>query len=776
MEEHANLTAECKKANQKVWICSLAAVVIAWTIGGCSADKTESKSTTVAFEDRLAGFEDAVKKKDFARADDEVGQLLEQAQHFGARDLRLIIALNRAAEYKRSRGEMARCRVLFERAVALSKEKLEKVIESKGAVPRPFGEEAAKSLVGLADLYAEKGQFRAAKSLYSRAIALEDRLGVDKSNPASACAHMERLMRKEISETEVLEKAWNKKTQAERPAVSGSRRTEFKNRVYAASRKADLKGFAVAEPELLALLKEAEHTFGPREEEHRVALNCLLANYMVARKYDKARVLLEQNIEKFSHVTIDSLNGDDPDAIFDGAILADDLISLAECFRGLKLYPQSVATAERAFKIIRKLHKPNDINHGRVYEELALTKEAQQLYEEALPYRAKQLAILEAKFPGNRSCFTCAHRFAKDLEAARHFDEATKVFAKCIQGFRYAKGDSMLLADSYNGYGNCSSELGRLDEAKAAFEKALEIVGRQNDPNPVLSTLRLFAKSEKKRANYPVLLRIYDQEECVLLKSSLPGKYSALAGVLHGRAEILAEQGQTAKCEEAIRRAIAYKKKDGGEKSVALAGLLNMLASNHSGRGQYAEAEKLQKQALKMCEEASPFRSDALASTHLQLAGTLIASKKLDEAREHILQAKALTKNDNDDRARGAYQQAGLTLVRLDLLKGDKAEARAELKKVLDALNTPAFSDLSVHGPLFLNAADHLQALGALQEAEPLYKKLYFYYKAHDDRVDSLRLMLLKHYASLLAVGNRQEEKAKIDAEYDRCQKILKTI
>lgn len=180
--------------------------------------------------------------------------------------------------------------------------------------------------------------------------------------------------------------------------------------------------------------------------------------------------------------------------------------------------------------------------------------------------------------------------------------------------------------------GDCLMILGRLEEAAAAYEKALELDKKRGDLRDIaagkfqLGTVRMLQKK------YAEALQIYEEARDIFENLGEPG---TVATAWHQIGMVHNEAGQYDRAEQAYRQSLAIevaRKNRAGEASS-----LNELGNLYDEMGRLEEAVIFYRQAADIYVELQDMATEGRARNNL--ANTLIKLQRYDEARSELLRA-----------------------------------------------------------------------------------------------------------------------------------------
>ena len=262
----------------------------------------------------------------------------------------------------------------------------------------------------------------------------------------------------------------------------------------------------------------------------------------------------------------------------------------------------------------------------------------QAAYQAAQQLLERSLAAGEAAYPGASYNVAMAHfNLGRVLRMGGAAEAALAPLSK-------AQGRFQVLADAGNinsaimasaaiiDTADCLTDLGRLDEAAAAYQEAIGRAEKLDNRRQVsvgkaqLGTVRLLQK------RYQEALTAYTEARLSFESLGEPG---SVAATWHQTGRVHRDAGQFEQAESAYRQSLAIKVREknlAGEAS-SLAELGNLYAQ----MGRLEEAAKCARQATDIDVRLQDQRNEGLG--HNNLAATLIRLKRYDEARRELLRA-----------------------------------------------------------------------------------------------------------------------------------------
>jgi tetratricopeptide (TPR) repeat protein len=207
-------------------------------------------------------------------------------------------------------------------------------------------------------------------------------------------------------------------------------------------------------------------------------------------------------------------------------------------------------------------------------------------------------------------------------EARQRFENVEAALPGC--------GAARMASVSITGTGDCLQALGRLDEAAAAYERAIHLAEAQQDRRQVAVGKGQLGSVRLLQRRYTDALAAYEDARRTF--ESL-GEPSTVASVWHQIGIVHQKAGQPQAAEDAYRRSLNIKVQLGN--TAGQATTLNQLGNLYDQLGRLEEAATFYRQA------ADRFKDDRANEgfTRNNLANTLRKLRRLDDARQEIERA-----------------------------------------------------------------------------------------------------------------------------------------
>jgi tetratricopeptide (TPR) repeat protein len=267
---------------------------------------------------------------------------------------------------------------------------------------------------------------------------------------------------------------------------------------------------------------------------------------------------------------------------------------------------------------------------GRLREALGA---AQQLLERAR-------AAGEQAYPGADYDLAMAHfTLARVLNTAGGSDQALPLLDEALRRFeaitkdRPGKGAGRMASASIEEQGDCLLDLGRLDEAAAAYEEGIRRGEQLGDDRGVAVGKGQLGSVRLEQRRYPEALAAYADARERFTRLDEPG---SVAVIWHQTGMVYQEAGQPEAAEDAYRKSLAIKLRLGDV--AGQASTLNQLGNlYHDVLDRPEEAVAFYRQAVDKSVESGDIAREGLSRNNL--ADTLRKLRRFDEARQEIRRA-----------------------------------------------------------------------------------------------------------------------------------------
>ncbi len=180
--------------------------------------------------------------------------------------------------------------------------------------------------------------------------------------------------------------------------------------------------------------------------------------------------------------------------------------------------------------------------------------------------------------------------------------------------------------------GDCLMNLGRLDEAAAAYEQAIELDEARHDQRDVATGKGQLGTVRMLQGRHAEALAAWDEARQIFETLGEPG---SVAVAWHQIGRVHQEAGQLQAAEQAYQRSLAMKVQLGNKPGQA--STLNQLGNLASRMGRREEAVRFYRDAATIYREVGDGRNEGFACNNM--ANQLVKLQRWDEARKEVLRA-----------------------------------------------------------------------------------------------------------------------------------------
>ncbi len=272
---------------------------------------------------------------------------------------------------------------------------------------------------------------------------------------------------------------------------------------------------------------------------------------------------------------------------------------------------------------VERLLESGNLSHA-LQQAQQLLEKTQQAGEQAYPGAAYDCAFAfillgrVLRFGG-----AAGEALAPLVEAQRRFEKLAE------QGSKNAAGMASITLSEQ---GECLSNLGRLDEATAAYENCLEIPGQIDDARSVAIGKFQLGTVRYRQKKYQEALEIY---QSVLKQFEALGEPNSVAGAWHHIGMVYQSSDNFDASEHAYRQALAIQVQQKNQSAEALS--LIQLGNLYSRIGRLEEAVAFYKQSAEIYLKIQDQPKEGISRNNL--ADKLIKLKCYAEARQEIQRA-----------------------------------------------------------------------------------------------------------------------------------------
>lgn len=330
--------------------------------------------------------------------------------------------------------------------------------------------------------------------------------------------------------------------------------------------------------------------------------------------------------------------------------LAATLHNLGISYRGLARWQEAESHHRRSIEVIERTGGPRHPALvsafsflGLLYVELYRANEAEPLFVRALKLGSEVFGQNHPNLVPGLTGLTIVRRLRGDLAAARQ---------SAVRALRIAEGahgpESLVVANTLHELGRLDFEAGRLRDASASWQRALEIVQKTRAPanrDILVAIVQLadIARLERRYAN---------AEEMYLRAqrgAEQAGAGDLLGFCLHHLACLYADRDQHDRAELLLRRSLSTTEKEFGARNVEWGMCATNLARSLLALKKPVEAEEWARSAVAAFEQANGVRHPFFLQTLEAHARILRTLKRKDEARQVSNRAQSLAASGERD-------------------------------------------------------------------------------------------------------------------------------
>ena len=629
--------------------------------------------------------------------------------------------------------------------------------------------EARKALLRWADDYLEIGHFDSARTLYTKAQILEQRSD-ETVNPAdSADYRLKKLDERVRGETQAIEHDDLLADKTDPRYHARMQRTKERkqlmqkmhNLILEIARKPNKE----AADKMLVVLEQILTKFGVREGEYRAALSNTVEHAFSCGNREKALSLLKEDIAKFDHIKQADIDRADPTTIEDAHFLITDLSQLA-CFM-IRTGDAKAAgdLSARGLELAERVKFHSSAVYADLFKAASWSREYLQKFDEAIPLRRRQIAILkQIKLTDNYAPFANARLdLGRDLTVVGKAEEGIKHIDYAIAWFRAKSPDQPVMAYAYTAKADALRHLGDLSGARESMLHALPLWEKYGNLEQKYGAykglgkiLRLLNKGEESRR---MALKALDH--CRRLpagqqRTEIPDCYLELALTD-------TDAGEDKRAYEHLSKAYEAQVKARGENDFNAAGMLNFLAMLQGRMGNNAESEKLRLRAVEACRKSKETPRTPVASTLLQLANFYHTTGHPDKAEKPYREVLAMGVSADEPHAIHYERMARVQLAQILTPKNKNEATKLKDQAIakLPSANGIAANDASYYsvlGDVCLNLSDFENGLKCYDEALKIARSC-------KPPLTDLQVAVLTHKRDIYKVTKRNDLMQKAEAE-----------
>jgi serine/threonine-protein kinase len=283
--------------------------------------------------------------------------------------------------------------------------------------------------------------------------------------------------------------------------------------------------------------------------------------------------------------------------------------------------------------------------------------------------------------------------------------------------------DDLIRANASNSQGIILTELGRYEEARQKYERALALREKVLGPEHPLMTppLNNLANILGDMGRYEEALRMHERVLSIREKALGP-QHPDLASVLGNMGNALSTLGRYEEALKRHERALAIREQALGADHPLVANTLTNLGDTLRILGRYAEAVKRHEQALALQEKKLGADHPRLAGTHFSLGADLEELGQYAQARRRYERALAIEEAAlGKEHVNLAESLSGLG--RVAAASGQHEEARKQYERALALREKALGPEHAVVASSLIELGIALTSLGRHEEAQRLIER-----------------------------------------------------
>lgn len=636
--------------------------------------------------------------------------------------------------------------------------------------------EAKKAMLHWADSYAEIGSYDSARTLYTQAQVIEQRVGETFTEDDSTEARLKKLAMKEHGERQTIEHEEVLFAKNDPRYVAREQRTADRKKMMNELKLLNLEMARKPSKEIadktLTYLPRIRGIYGIREVEYRAALNSAVYYSFMHGQRDKALVLLKEDMAEFENIDQTKIDNADPTMLENANFLLTDLAQYAGLMALIDMHKEADELADRGLKLAKQSHLGESPEYAKCLQIAAEGKERMRQHEPAVALRKREIAMLKSlKLTDNYPPYYEAQlELGRNLAGIGQTQEALQYLSYAIERLQTNQPNGNILAYALSSKAEILSTAGDNAAALKLMQNARSILEKNGD-------------MKQKRDCYRALSRIHrdlhtlKEAQQMGLKAldccrqSPPAQQLAeLADCYRDLAVTEAQMGKQNEAIAHLKNAIEFRRKATGENNFSYAGILNHLALLEAQNGNIAEAEKLRLRALAACRNTKEPGRTPLVSTLLQLASFYHKNSQPEEAeqyyRETITAGQGLKNVDGMHYVRMAQLKLGNVLTQKNRAEAIRLKNDL-LAKEASSTNGNANQDANFHasfGDLCLNLQDYENGDKQYDQAEKIAT-------TSKPALKDLEILILKRKKHLYTVTKRDKLAQAVSERLDLLQK-----
>lgn len=402
--------------------------------------------------------------------------------------------------------------------------------------------------------------------------------------------------------------------------------------------------------------------------------------------------------------------------------------TVGAAYSSIALYEDAQPHLEKAVEL-RRTHLPIDdirlsesiYELGGLFLDQSDIPKAITLYEEALDLRKRFHGTDSAATARTHSYLgTAYHHAARHADAEREFRRAVAIFEALPEDDPGKQWGTV-----YTDYGHMLTNLNRIDEAEANFEKAMAIWQAQVGPvhTNIAGILQNLGAVAFQRGDLNKAMQ-YTMDALAMQRELLPATHPSIAGLLNNVGGLAHAKGEYERAEKHMREALEIFQTIHKSPHMDTARTLSMLGVVQQSRQNIMEAEEAHRAALQMQIELLGHDHPAVGRTYDYLAGVLEMMRRLpeaEEAQQESLRILSAVYESPHPAINSAMVDVGSIRISMCDLEGAEQifrEAIALIRK------TEPFTETDLAGALGMLADIRLRR-GHPAEAEELYRETF---------------------------------------------------
>lgn len=589
-------------------------------------------------------------------------------------------------------------------------------------------EHARRALFRWADAFMEVGTFDPARTLYSKALILEQKMG--SAMEPQADERLRKLDEQVSSETRAIEHEDGLLEKNDPRFIARAERTAARKKLMQFSKS--LHDQMMRKPDkatadkILALLPKVRTTFGIRESEYRASLENAATYAASFGNRARAIALLKEDLSNFENIPQEGVDRADPTTLENASFAIADLGQLAGLISQDGDLKEALRLAQKGCALAGQVHSADSRGYADCLKEAAIQLEKLDRRAEAIPLRERQLAMLKRlKLTDDYLPYYQGWiEQSRNLHLTGNRAEALPRYNYAISRMHVNLPDKSLIAYTFLSKAELLLESGEWRQASDSIAEAKKIYDKIGDDHQRYVCAEI-SSTAAFRLNSIAQARQFGEEALKYaekLKNS--HKNRAIATACMQLSKIEGAARNSGKAQDYGKRALEYQIKCDGENSTMTAGCLNNLADVQQELGNKSEALNLKMRALAICKRLNIPGKLSLISTTLQVANLHHKNGQKDKAIPMYREAIALAKSSSNTSAE-MIQYRRLARVQLgQIIAATNSKEAERLKdevvaKTADYTNGTPIDDAS----FFMTLSDLCIALKDFKNAEVFLEK-----------------------------------------------------